>query len=240
MASNDSKLIGALFDIVNKLRGEVSTAVKQVGPKGDKGDRGERGERGAAGPVGPRGPAGPAGIDGEQGDTGPRGATGIQGANGADGEPGDIGPMPKHEWDGTKLRFQLSSKRWGKWVDLKGKGSGGIVVAPGAPGANGLTGPAGPTGPTGATGATGATGPTGPTGPPPPSYPGKTITVAGGVVTDVYLYSDAAKTILAEHRVLNRTADVLTTIQFYNGAATLVKTRTLTYTSGLVTGVVDT
>lgn len=61
-----------------------------------------------------------------------------------------------------------------------------------------------------------------------------------GVVTEVLLYSDAAKTTLVERRVLNRVAGVLTTIQFYDGVGTLTKTRTLTYTSGLVTSVVDT
>ena len=29
--------------------------------------------------------------------------------------------MPKHEWDGTKLRLQQTAKKWGKWVDLKGQ-----------------------------------------------------------------------------------------------------------------------
>lgn len=42
-----------------------------------------------------------------------------------------MGPMPKHEWQGTKLRFQQTEGRWGKWVDLQGKpgkaGSGGGV-----------------------------------------------------------------------------------------------------------------
>ena len=85
----------------------------------------------------------------------------------------------------------------------------------------------------------GVIGLTGPPGPAAASYPGKTLNYTAGVLTDVYLYSDAAKTTLVEHRVLIRVAGVLTSIEFYDGTATLVKTRTLTYTTGLLTGVVD-
>lgn len=31
------------------------------------------------------------------------------------------GHTPKHEWDGTKLRFEKPDGTWGKWVDLQGK-----------------------------------------------------------------------------------------------------------------------
>ncbi len=85
----------------------------------------------------------------------------------------------------------------------------------------------------------GPRGPAGPTGPATAEYPGKTLGYTAGVLTDVYLYSDAAKTTLVERRVLIRVAGVLTSIEFYDGTATLVKTRTLTYTTGLLTGVVD-
>lgn len=85
----------------------------------------------------------------------------------------------------------------------------------------------------------GPRGPAGPTGPATAEYPGKTLGYTVGVLTDVYLYSDVAKTDLVEHRVLIRVAGVLTSIEFYDGTATLVKTRTLTYTTGLLTGVVD-
>lgn len=27
--------------------------------------------------------------------------------------------MPKHQWQGTKLRFQQTDKRWGKWTELR-------------------------------------------------------------------------------------------------------------------------
>ncbi|QXV72281.1 hypothetical protein Acf1_00084 [Acidovorax phage ACF1] len=47
--------------------------------------------------------------------------------------------MPRHEWDGTKLRFQLTPKTWGKWVDLRGpagrSGGGGATVVEGGGGA---------------------------------------------------------------------------------------------------------
>jgi hypothetical protein len=33
---------------------------------------------------------------------------------------GEVGPMPKHEWDGTRLRFEKPDGSWGQWVDLRG------------------------------------------------------------------------------------------------------------------------
>lgn len=45
---------------------------------------------------------------------------GRDGRNGRDGAPGLPGPMPRHEWDGTKLRFQRTDNTWGEWVDLEG------------------------------------------------------------------------------------------------------------------------
>lgn len=43
----------------------------------------------------------------------------------AAGKPGPMGPMPDHQWDGTKLRFQKPSG-WGSFVDLQGpKGDDG-------------------------------------------------------------------------------------------------------------------
>lgn len=50
----------------------------------------------------------------------------------ARGDDGDIGPMPRHQWKGTKLRFEIQPDEWGKFVDLKGK--------PGSPGAPGRGG----------------------------------------------------------------------------------------------------
>lgn len=41
-------------------------------------------------------------------------------AKGDPGPQGDTGPAPKHEWQGTKLRFQKPDGKWGKLTDLKG------------------------------------------------------------------------------------------------------------------------
>jgi hypothetical protein len=43
-----------------------------------------------------------------------------RGPPGPQGPQGDIGPMPKHEWRGTELRFEQASGKWGQWVDLQG------------------------------------------------------------------------------------------------------------------------
>lgn len=39
---------------------------------------------------------------------------------GQQGDKGDTGPMPKHDWSGTALRFQNPDGTWGDRVDLKG------------------------------------------------------------------------------------------------------------------------
>lgn len=38
-----------------------------------------------------------------------------------EGRRGPPGPKPKHEWDGTRLRFERPDGKWGEWVDLQGK-----------------------------------------------------------------------------------------------------------------------
>lgn len=41
---------------------------------------------------------------------------------------GPIGPMPKHQWRGSELRFEVQPGKWGKRVDLRGPpgaGAGG-------------------------------------------------------------------------------------------------------------------
>ena len=40
---------------------------------------------------------------------------------GEKGDKGDTGPMPKHDWSGTALRFQNPDGTWGNRVDLKGE-----------------------------------------------------------------------------------------------------------------------
>lgn len=81
-------------------------------------------------------------------------------------------------------------------------------------------------------------------GPPGPSgsgveYPGKTLTYTGSLLTEVRSYLDAAKTTLAERRVLAYVGSVLSTVQFFDGVGTLIKTRTLTYSGSNLVGVVD-
>ena len=92
----------------------------------------------------------------------------------------------------------------------------------------------------GTQGPTGPAGSTGPTGPGPTAYPGKTIISAGGVVTEVLSYLDAAKTQLAGRKVMAYSLGKLATIQFFDGAGALSKTRTLGYSAGVLTSVVDT
>ena len=40
------------------------------------------------------------------------------------GPAGPVGPMPKHEWKGTAIRFEIEPGKWGKWVDLQGPAGG--------------------------------------------------------------------------------------------------------------------
>lgn len=93
-------------------------------------------------------------------------------------------------------------------------------------------GPIGPPGPAGATG---------PAGEAAPAYPGKTLVWSMGKLTEVLLYSDAAKTQLAERRVMTYTGSNLTSIAYMDATDTLIKTRTLGYGSGsgVLTGVTE-
>lgn len=52
---------------------------------------------------------------------------------------GPVGKIPRHEWHGTALRFELPGKKWGQFVDLQGLpgdsfvhrgGSGGVASIP--------------------------------------------------------------------------------------------------------------
>lgn len=72
------------------------------------------------------GPQGLAGINGKAGEIGPQGEPGPQGKP---GPAGPTGPMPRHEWEGTEIRFELAPGRWGAWVDLRGPpGNDGAMV----------------------------------------------------------------------------------------------------------------
>lgn len=132
MDSNERGLLALFAKRLRDLQGAFRDLSKQPGPQGLQG---LEGPRGLPGPQGPRGPAGTDGKDGRDGTDGADGKDGIDGADGIDGQDGapgadgPMGPMPKHEWNGTKLRFQQSLKRWGKWVDLKASAGGNVVVA---------------------------------------------------------------------------------------------------------------
>lgn len=47
-------------------------------------------------------------------------------AKGDPGDSGETGPMPRHQWRETELRFERAPGKWGQWVDLRGpRGLGG-------------------------------------------------------------------------------------------------------------------
>ena len=144
---------------------------------------------------------------------GPKGDQGDPGPKGDRGDVGQTGLPPAHEWIGTKLRFKLPDGKWGKPTDLKGapgeRGSVGAVSVASAPSDASS------------------------------NFHGKTLVWAQGVLSEVLLYLDAAKTQLAERRVLNRTGSTLTSIDFFDGAGAPTKTRTLSYSSGALTGVTE-
>lgn len=98
------------------------------GRDGLHGKDGAPGADGINGKDGRDGVDGRNGVDGKDGAPGPRGLRGPQGDPGPEGPRGDIGPMPDHEWDDTRLRFETSPGRWGHFVDLRGpRGrSGGV------------------------------------------------------------------------------------------------------------------
>ena len=131
MDANEQGLFAALATKLRDLQRAFTDLSKQPGPIGLDGKKGDTGPRGADGDPGV------AGKDGQRGDPGPRGAPGKDGRNGVDGEKGatgdegPIGPMPKHQWRGSELRFQQTKKKWGSWVDLRGPSGGGRVAIAG-------------------------------------------------------------------------------------------------------------
>lgn len=150
MTFSSDAALALLAKRVHDLAAAQKTLSKQPGPVGPQGERGERGDVGAQGErgeVGPRGERGEQGARGEIGPAGPPGPPGRDGRPGRDGkdgergekgEKGDTGPMPRHQWDGTRLRFETPDGQWGKYVDLRGpkgdrgaSGGGGGFVASG-------------------------------------------------------------------------------------------------------------
>lgn len=125
MDRNDRGILTLLAKAVRDLREQFTALSREPGPPGKDGTPGKDGVDGKDG-VGIRGLAGVDGRDGADG------RDGRDGVDGKDGERGPMGPIPKHEWRGTQLRFQQTSGKWGKWTDLQGKpgkaGSGGVFV----------------------------------------------------------------------------------------------------------------
>lgn len=125
-------------------RDKVAWRTSRAGRPGDRGEDGAPGEKGAPGQdvdqsalaalvdecVKRADALRPAAKDGARGPRGPKGDKGDQGDPGEDGPPG---PKPKHEWDGSRLRFEKPSGKWGDWTDLRGpQGYGGGVVSTGS------------------------------------------------------------------------------------------------------------
>lgn len=125
---------------LQKLRGPEGPPGPQgpMGPQGPKGDKGDTGAQGPAGESikGPKGDPGAQGPAGPKGEPGPIGKPGLPGPR---GEQGQIGPIPKHEWNRTSLRFQegvdsIGNVIWGKFVDLRGPQGPATSYYPGSGG----------------------------------------------------------------------------------------------------------
>lgn len=104
-------VLAAIAKQVRELRDGFASLSKQPGPRGEDGGVGPRGATGEGGPAGPTGPRGAPGRDG---------SPGADGKDGADGERGPVGPMPRHQWRGTNLRFEKPDGTWGKYTNLEG------------------------------------------------------------------------------------------------------------------------
>ena len=87
------------------------TSIKRVYP----GPKGSTGIQGPSGPLGREGLKGEEGKQGAKGDNGLEGLRGLSGAPGVIGPQGERGPMPKHQFDGSRIRFEQEDGVWGKW-----------------------------------------------------------------------------------------------------------------------------
>lgn len=73
------------------------------------------------------------------------------------------------------------------------------------------------------------------------AYPAKRLTYTDGEISEIRMYSDPAATQLAERRVITRAGGAVTRIDYFDGADTLLRTRTFTYSpDSVLTGVSDT
>jgi len=156
-------LVSRLKQLEEDFRKQPTPKDGRQGRRGAKGDPGESiiGPRGPEGQVGPEGPIGNKGVPGTDGTpgidgksiigpTGPRGLTGPKGEPGDRGEPGPrgdrgsdgiglTGPMPNHQAQDGKVRFETGTGRYGPWINLtqvitnlSGRGGGGGVSGPAA------------------------------------------------------------------------------------------------------------
>ena len=141
MSTQNESLIALCAKRVNELHVAFAKLARQPGPQGalgPAGSAGRDGKDGKDGKDGERGAQGARGKDGERGAQGVRGKDGERGPAGPpgkDGKDGARGPAPKHEWQGTKLRFEKPEGGWGALVDLRGpKGETGSRGASGGGG----------------------------------------------------------------------------------------------------------
>ncbi len=107
------------------------------------------------------------GPKGDKGETGMVGLAGLPGIAGKDGVSiqGPSGRIPAHEWDDTRLRFQMPDQTWGPYTDLLGPfGRLGYPGIGGLNGTNGANGDRGVDGQDGAPGLDGSMGGPGPAG----------------------------------------------------------------------------
>lgn len=125
---NELPLIALLAKRFTELQASFKNLAKQPGPKGDAG----LSVVGKNGPTGPRGPRGYPGKDGERGPRGYPGKDGKDGVDGKDGTDGQDGKPPAHRWIGTRLSFKKPDGKWGREVDLQGKGGVVAVVGGGS------------------------------------------------------------------------------------------------------------
>jgi hypothetical protein len=117
MKANDLDLLALLSRQVSNLRKKIEQLSRLPGPPGQDGAPGLAGAPGAKGDPGEKGDPG---KEGPKGKDGRQGKDGRPGKDGKDGKDGERGPMPDHEWVGTKLRFEKPDGTWGSLVDLKG------------------------------------------------------------------------------------------------------------------------
>lgn len=117
-----------MTDLVDKFKKQRLNKFKKHQREGLRGEDGKAGVDGTAGLKGPQGPIGergPVGPRGDTGDLGPTGRTGMPGASGdkghdgIQGSKGEIGLMPKHQFRGDALRFEMQEGTWGSWINLK-------------------------------------------------------------------------------------------------------------------------